>query len=41
MRSEDVYNSLDKFYELVSLNREDNRWHYKRDIHFNPNPIIL
>ena len=35
-----MYNSLEKFYELVSFNREDNRWDYKRDIHLNPNPLF-
>ncbi|MFF0828145.1 ATP-binding protein [Brevibacillus sp. NPDC003359] len=32
-----MYNSLDKFFELVDKETENNKWDYKRDIHLNPN----
>ncbi|WP_186785873.1 helix-turn-helix domain-containing protein [Paenibacillus agilis] len=32
-----MYNSLEKFYELVEKGTENNRWDYKRDIQLNPN----
>ncbi|WP_339187775.1 ATP-binding protein [Paenibacillus sp. FSL R5-0490] len=32
-----MYNSLDKFYDLVQKGTENNKWDYKRDIHLNPN----
>lgn len=32
-----MYNSLDKFYELVEKGTENNLWDYKREIHLNPN----
>ncbi|MEK3782640.1 ATP-binding protein [Paenibacillus sp. FSL R5-0810] len=32
-----MYNSLEKFFELVEKGTENNKWDYKRDIHINPN----
>ncbi|WP_037284844.1 ATP-binding protein [Saccharibacillus sacchari] len=32
-----MYNSLEKFFELVENKTENNRWDYKREIHLNPN----
>ncbi|GGG15467.1 ATP-binding protein [Paenibacillus aceti] len=32
-----MYNSLEKFFELVEKGTENNKWDYKRDIHLNPN----
>ncbi|QOS79383.1 hypothetical protein JNUCC31_32905 [Paenibacillus sp. JNUCC31] len=32
-----MYNSQDKFFELVGLGTENNKWDYKRDIYINPN----
>lgn len=32
-----MYNSQDKFFELVRLGTENNKWDYKRDIHISPN----
>jgi predicted HTH transcriptional regulator len=32
-----MYNSLDKFFELVGYGTENNKWDYKRDIHISPN----
>jgi|GEM_PF-6075968 len=32
-----MYNSLEKFYDLVQKGTENNKWDYKRDIHLNPN----
>ncbi|MGC5772397.1 helix-turn-helix domain-containing protein [Paenibacillus pabuli] len=32
-----MYNSQDKFFELVGLGTENNKWDYKRDIHISPN----
>ena len=32
-----MYNSFDKFYELVEKGTENNKWDYKKEIHLNPN----
>ncbi|MED2041125.1 ATP-binding protein [Bacillus wiedmannii] len=32
-----MYNSIEKFYELVAKGTENNRWDYKREIHLSPN----
>ncbi|HDR7356090.1 TPA: ATP-binding protein [Bacillus wiedmannii] len=32
-----MYNSIEKFYELVAKGTENNRWDYKREIHISPN----
>lgn len=32
-----MYNSLDKFYELLQEGTENNKWDYKSEIHINPN----
>lgn len=32
-----MYNSQEKFLELVGLGTENNKWDYKRDLHISPN----